>query len=137
MSLTFGDYNLVRQSAAKGVLAPAARRNVGVYNATVNMGGLLSGSDPLQLVAERGTSWRWSWDRSKEAMQQAHEIWQWAQDRKVNMLALNLQFSIRNPHIASTLIGFSRPSRVDEDVAACLEPINEEVWQELYDEFGL
>ena len=137
MSLTFGDYNLVRQSAAKGVLAPAAARDVGVYNATVNMGGLLSGRNPLQLVAERGASWRWSWDRSKEALQQAHEVWQWAQARKVGMLALNLQYSMRNPRIASTLIGFSRPSRVDEDVAACREPIGEEVWEELHEEFGL
>ena len=32
---------------------------------------------------------------------------------------------------------FSRPSRVDEDVAACMEPIGEEVWQELHEEFGL
>jgi D-threo-aldose 1-dehydrogenase len=53
------------------------------------------------------------------------------------MLALNLQYSMRNPHIASTLIGFSRPSRVDEDVAACLEPIDEQVWLELHETFGL
>jgi aryl-alcohol dehydrogenase-like predicted oxidoreductase len=137
MSLTFGDYNLVRQSAAKGVLAPAAKRDVGVYNATVNMGGLLSGRNPLELVAEHGTSWRWSWDRSKEAVQQAHEIWQWAQEREIGMLALNLQYAMRNSQIASTLIGFSRPSRVDEDIAAYLEPIDEDVWQELHDEFGL
>jgi D-threo-aldose 1-dehydrogenase len=101
------------------------------------MGGLLSGRDPLELVAERGEQWRWSWNRSRETVERAHAIWQWAHDRGIGMLALNLQYCMRDPRVASTLIGFSRPSRVDEDVAACLEPIGEEVWQELHEEFGL
>jgi aryl-alcohol dehydrogenase-like predicted oxidoreductase len=137
MSLTFGDYHLARQSAAEGVLAPAAAHDVGVYNATVNLGGLLSGRDPLDLVAEHGDRWRWSRDRSKQVVERAHDIWEWAQARGIGMLALNLQYCMREPRVASTLIGFSRPSRVDEDVAACQEPIDEEVWQELHDEFGL
>jgi aryl-alcohol dehydrogenase-like predicted oxidoreductase len=136
VSLTFGDYNLARQSAAEGVLAPAAAHDVGVYNATVNMGGLLSGRDPLQVIAERGGR-GWARGRPDETVQRAHAVWQWAQARGIGMLALNLQYCMREPRVASTLIGFSRPSRVDEDVAACLEPIGDEVWQELYEEFGL
>jgi D-threo-aldose 1-dehydrogenase len=137
MSLCFGDYNLARQSAAEGVLAPAAAHGVGVYNATVNLAGLLSGRDPLQMAAERGRRGSWAWARSDETLQRAHAIWQWAQARGIGMLALNLQYCMRDPRIASTLIGFSRPGRVDEDVAACLEPIDENVWRELHDEFGL
>jgi hypothetical protein len=44
---------------------------------------------------------------------------------------------LREPRIASTLIVFSRPSRVREDVAACLAPIGDDVWRELHDEHGL
>jgi aryl-alcohol dehydrogenase-like predicted oxidoreductase len=137
MSLCFGDYNLARQSAAEGVLAPAEAHGVGVYNATVNMAGLLSGRDPLDIAAERGMHGNWAWGRSDETLQRAHAIWQWAQARGIGMLALNLQYCMRDPRVASTLIGFSRPSRVDEDVAACMESIDEDVWRELHDEFGL
>jgi len=137
VSLCFGDYNLARQSAAEGVLAPAAAHGVGVWNATANLAGLLSGRDPLQVAAERGRGGSWAWGRSDETLLRAHDIWQWARARGIDMLALNLQYCIREPRVASTLIGFSRPGRVDEDVAACMEPIGEETWQELHEEFGL
>jgi hypothetical protein len=35
------------------------------------------------------------------------------------------------------LIGSSRPSRVDEDIAAVPEPIDDQHWLDLHKEFGL
>jgi D-threo-aldose 1-dehydrogenase len=137
VSLTFGDYNLLRQSAAQGVLESAAAHDVGVLNATVNLMGLLAGRDPREVARERRRRGGWSWEGEGDPVEFAHRLWAWCGARGISMLALNLQYSLREPNIASTLIGFSRPGRVDEDVAAVLEPIPESTWQGLHEEFGL
>ena len=137
VSLTFGDYNLLRRSAGEGVLETAAAHDVGVFNATVNLMGLLAGSDPIEFARARGHRHTWSWEGEGDPIEFAHRLWTWCGARGVSMLALNLQYSLREPRIASTLLGFSRPSRVDEDIAAVLEPMDESIWQELHEEFGL
>jgi D-threo-aldose 1-dehydrogenase len=142
VSLTFGDYNLLRQSAAKGVLEPAAAHDVGVLNATVNLMGLLAGRDPREVARTRTRRGGWRREGEGDPIEYAHRLWAWCGTRGISMLALNLQYSIREPRVAAppvaaTLLGFSRPSRVDEDVAAVLEPIDASIWQELYEEFGL
>jgi aryl-alcohol dehydrogenase-like predicted oxidoreductase len=137
VSLTFGDYNLLRQSAAQGVLESAAAHDVGVLNATANLAGLLAGRDPREVARTRGRRGAWSWDGEGDPVEFAHKLWAWCGARGVSLLSLNLQYSLREPRIAATLVGFSRPSRVDEDVAAVLAPIDDSTWQELHEEFGL
>ena len=136
VSLTFRDYNLLCQTAAEGVLKPAAAHGTGIFNATVTVNGLLGGGDPLALAAAHGWS-RPKHEQRLDEAQRAHTLWKWCQARGVSLLALNLQYSLREPRIASTLIGFSRPSRVEEDVSASFEPIPDEVWSALRAEFGL
>jgi aryl-alcohol dehydrogenase-like predicted oxidoreductase len=134
VSLTFRDFNLLYQTAAQDVLEPAAAHDVGVFNATVTINGMLSGRDPMEVAA------KWNWPRREQIMEEAQRarvLLEWAESREIALLALNLQFSLRERRISSTLIGFSRPSRVEEDVAACFEPIPDEVWRELRDEFSL
>ncbi len=152
VSLTFHDYNLVYQTADEGVLQPAAVQDVGVLNATVTLNGMLTDGDPMALAARRQEDWerrrheippeRWEQFRPyREQMldeaRRARALWEWCQARGLSLLALNLQYSLREPRIASTLIGFSRPSRVEEDVAACFVPIPDETWDELREDFGL
>jgi D-threo-aldose 1-dehydrogenase len=45
--------------------------------------------------------------------------------------AAALQFSLRDPRIAATLCGVSRPERVKETLDWAAFPIGEEVWEEL------
>lgn len=45
--------------------------------------------------------------------------------------AAALQFSLRDPRIAATICGVSRPERVEETLAWADWPIGEEVWEEL------
>jgi aryl-alcohol dehydrogenase-like predicted oxidoreductase len=111
-------------------------------NATANLWGLLAGRDPREVARARERMRAWSREGEGDPVERAHRLWTWCGERGVSLLALNLQYSLRAPRSAarppaSTLIGFSRPSRVDEDVAALLEPIDASVWQELYEEFGL
>ena len=152
VSLTFHDYNLAVQTADQGVIQPATEKGMGVFNATVTLNGLLTDGDPMARWRERDRLWerhlaqmspdRLEWARErrvqdKEQAERAAQLWEWCQMRKISLLALNLQFCLRDPRIASTLIGFARPARVEEDIAACWVPIPEDTWDKLYETFHL
>jgi len=109
-------------------------RGAGVFNAMVTLLGLLSDRDPFGVAEEHG--WPES-DRRFEESQCAHRLWDWADDQGVSLLALNLQYCLRERRVTSTLLGFSRSARVEQNVAACFEPIPERVWTDLRKDFGL
>jgi aryl-alcohol dehydrogenase-like predicted oxidoreductase len=127
VSLTYGDYNLLDQSAAEGVLKTAASHDAGVFNGMAIGYGLLGGRDPLQ-VAERHSQ--------ADRVQRAHKLWEWTQSLDVSLLALALQFCLRETRISSTLVGAANPAEVEIDTAAVLEEIPEPVWQELPERLG-
>ena len=129
MSLTFCDYNLIDQSAAEGVLATAAEHDVGVYNGTVIMLGLLGGEDPREVARRRGGF------ATEERLQRATALWEWCRARDVSLPALSLQFSMREPRIATALVGVRAPEHLEANVAAISEDIPAEVWEELEEEF--
>lgn len=124
VSLTYGDYNLVNQSASEGVLEVAAAHDVGVLNGMALMLGLLSGHDPREIACQEGA-------------QRAYEVWEWARSRGVNLLALNLQFCLREQRIGSTLLGVSNPTELEADIGAVSEEIADEVLQALHKRFGV
>jgi len=126
--LTFCDYNLLDQSAATGVLEPAATHDVGVLNGAAVMLGLLGGGDP------RGTT---SHLATEERVRRATELWQWAEARGITLPALNLQFCLREPRIASTLVGVADPQELAIDLRTLEEPIGDEIWAELAQRFGI
>lgn len=129
--LTFLDYNLLDQSAAQGVLAPAARYGVGVFNAAAVWLGLLGGEEPERVVAVSGRI------GSPEVVGRAQELWLWAQQRGIDLLALNLQLCMRERRIASTLLGCGTPEEIERDVAAARTPVPESAWAELSERFGV
>jgi D-threo-aldose 1-dehydrogenase len=51
--------------------------------------------------------------------------------RDVPLAAAALQFSVREPRVASTVVGVSEPSRIDETAALMTRPIPGELWAEL------
>lgn len=134
VSLTFRDYNLLDQSAVEGVIEPAMAHGVGVFNAMITILGLLSDREPLAIARERG--WPES-DRRHDEARRAQTLWTWAEAHGVSLLVLNIQYCLRDRRVASTLLGFSRSARVDQNVAACFEPIPDEVWDALHQDFGL
>jgi D-threo-aldose 1-dehydrogenase len=131
MSLTYGDYNLLDQSAAHDILPSAAARNVGVFNAMVVEYGLLSGQDPRQTQASRNGR------LGPHKVEKAIALWDWAQSRKVNLLSVALQYSARDERIDATLVGAANPDEVDADMAAYLQVVPEPIWAELRQRFGL
>jgi D-threo-aldose 1-dehydrogenase len=56
------------------------------------------------------------------------EIQRACQDYGVPLAAAALQFSLRDRRIASTIVGISAPSRVEETLGFAGWPIPEELW---------
>lgn len=129
--LTFCDYNLLDQSAGGGVLEPAAEHDVGVLNGAAVMLGLLGGEDPGVVTAKLGRF------ATEQRVTQATEIWQWCQERGSSVLALNLQFCLREWRVASTLLGAATPAEIEADIVAAFESLPECIWAELRERFGI
>lgn len=141
VALTFADYNLLSQTAIQGVLEPAAAHDVGVMNAMVSLYGLVGGRDPLEVAKER-----FGWSDDPEAKPHpriaaylpiAQAMWRWANEHQVSLLALALQYSLRDPRVATILMGASHAQRIEEDVAALQTPIAPEIWAEFLHAFNL
>jgi D-threo-aldose 1-dehydrogenase len=49
----------------------------------------------------------------------------------IPLAAAALQFSVRDPHITSTIVGFSHPERVAQTIALATTAIPDWLWQEL------
>ncbi len=113
MSLTFHDYNLVVRTAEAGVLEHAVKEDVGVYNASIN--AALS---------------------SAQNAERAQRLTDWCRERDIDRAALNLQFCLREKRFASTLIGFSRPARVEQNLADYSATFDDSIWEELEQDLG-
>ena len=113
VSLTFHDYNLMGTSAEAGVLEHAVKQDVGVFNASINAS--VGKRDHAERVA-----------RMRD----------WCGERDVDLDTLNLHFCLRERRFASILIGFSRPARVEQNVAAYAATIDAGIWEELARDFS-
>ncbi len=114
VSLTFHDYSLMDTSAATGVLEHAVKQNVGVFNASINA----------------------ALARPHNA-ERAAAMTAWCEERGLDLATLNLHYCLRERRFASTLIGFSRPARVEQNVEAYTTTIDDQVWDELARDFGI
>ncbi len=131
VSLTYLDFNLLYQSAWAGVLQPMAGAGRGVLNAMLLAGGLLSGAEPRVLAA--GSKRRFA----AEEVARAQALWEWARDRGVSLLALNLQYSLHRPEVSVTLVGAASPAEITADLAAAAAPLPAGIWAELGERFGI
>jgi L-glyceraldehyde 3-phosphate reductase len=106
-----------------------------VFNGAVMAGGLLGGREPR--IVQPGPHKAPPYGQNKESTDRAQALWEFATARGTSLLALNLQFCLREERIASTLVGAQTPEEVAQDVAAVSEPIGGDVWRELRERFGL
>lgn len=122
------DFSLLRTSAAP-LIALARERNVGFLNASPFQQGLLAGPDPDDVLRLRA---QWSASSVRRAdVTRAQALYAWARARGANLRALAVQFCLREPGIAATLVGPRTTAEVDEDVAAALAPIPAADWEAL------
>lgn len=121
--LCFNDYNLLRQTAAEGVLPDAAAADVGVLNGFSIARGILTGAD-VDAAAARG---HW---RVDEDLPRARAMRQWCLDRGISLLHLALQFCLREARIHGNPLGSQNVAELEANVRAVTEPLPESVFAE-------
>jgi D-threo-aldose 1-dehydrogenase len=121
--LTHNRWTLLDRSAG-GLIDAAVEQGVAVVNAACFGGGILAkGSAASDRYAYRTAH--------PEVLAAVRGMEDACARHGVPLAAAALQFSVRDPRIASTVVGFSRPERVDECVAHARTAIPEALWPEL------
>lgn len=121
--ITHNRYTLLNR-VADPLLAFAAQRGVAVLNAAPYGSGILAkGPEAYPRYAYRTADTELV-DRAR-AMQAACER------HGVPLAAAALQFSMRDPRITSTIIGMSRPERLQQTLDLAAHPIPDALWPEL------
>ena len=118
--LTYLDYTLLNQSAAKTTLPLAKRSDVGIILASALAGGRLAGPEP-----------------STDGDPRTHAVWQWCQSRGVSIRNLALQFCLAVPIDGIVMYGPADKVEVEEGFRAATTAVPDEVWQDFRAEFGV
>jgi D-threo-aldose 1-dehydrogenase len=121
--LTHNRFSLVDQSA-EPLLAEAEALGVAGLNAAPFGGGVLAGAPWAQgFYAYR--------QAGPEILARIEALETACRRHDVPLAAAALQFSLRDPRIVSTIVGASRPERIDRMIELARWPIAPELWDEL------
>ncbi len=118
--LTFLDYTLLDQSAAKTTMALAKSKGVGLILASILGMGRLTGVEP---------------DRKEDP--EAHAMWAWCRERNVSLPALAAQFCLRAPIEGIVMTGPCNQKEVQEVFTAATLEIAPELWLAFGEAFGI
>jgi D-threo-aldose 1-dehydrogenase len=121
--ITHNRFTLLNRNA-DAMIGFAASRNIAVLNAAPYAGGVLAkGSDSFKRYVYQ--------EASAEMLDPVRRIEAVCARHGVPPGAAALQFSMRDPRVASTVCGVSRPERVRETLAWAEWPIPDALWEEL------
>jgi D-threo-aldose 1-dehydrogenase len=116
-------YTLV-DSSADPLIEDAAERGVAFVNAAPYGGGMLvRGPDAVPTYCYRPAS--------PETLDRVRAMERACQASGVPLAAAALQFSLRDRRVASTIVGMSDPSRVEQTLHLAEWPIADDLWQQL------
>lgn len=121
--LSHNRFTLVDRGAGP-LIDEAARRGVAFVNAAPYGGGILAQGPGVQP--------RYAYEPASRAVRAAAAAMERAcAGRHVPLAAAALQFSVRDPRVASTVVGVSAPARIGQTAALLALPIPDEFWAEL------
>ncbi|GCE09574.1 aldo/keto reductase [Dictyobacter aurantiacus] len=100
------------------------RHGVGAVNAAPYGSGMLAKGPRAYARYEYG-------EAPKEYVEKAIKFEDACQRYNIPLAAVALQFSLRDPRIHSTVIGMTRPERLDETVKLAQTVIPDELWREI------
>lgn len=121
--ITHNRFTLVNRHA-ESMLDLAVERNIAVLNAAPYAGGVLAKG------SARHARYVYQ-EASDEMLEPVRKIEAMCSDHNVAPGALALQFSMRDPRIASTICGVSKPERVQQTLDWANQPIADKVWQDV------
>jgi D-threo-aldose 1-dehydrogenase len=121
--ITHNRYTLVDRSA-EPLLDVAAERGVALLNAAPYGSGILAkGPDAYA---------RYEYQEAPQDMiERVRAMQKVCEEFGVPLAAAALQFSMRDPRVASTIVGMTRPERVEQTLELAAEPVPEELWERL------
>jgi D-threo-aldose 1-dehydrogenase len=121
--ITHNRYTLLDRSA-EPLLDVAATRGVALLNAAPYGSGILAkGPDAYARYAYE--------EAPPEMIERVRAMQEACREFGVPLAAAALQFSIQEPRVASTIVGISRPERVEQTLKLAAEPVPEELWGRL------
>jgi D-threo-aldose 1-dehydrogenase len=122
-AITHNRYTLLDRSA-ESLLDLCAERGVALLNAAPYGSGILAkGPDAYARYEYREAPTR--------MVERARQMQQACEGFGVPLAAAALQFSLRDPRIVSTVVGISRPERVQQTLELAAQEIPEALWDEL------
>ena len=121
--ITHNRYTLLNRSA-EALLAVASARGVAVLNAAPYGSGMLAkGPDAYA---------RYAYQAASDVMvSRTREYSAIAESHGVPLAAVALQFSVRDPRVTSTIIGMTRPERIDQTVELASLVIPDQLWRDI------
>lgn len=121
--ITHNRFTLLNREAER-VIDHAHSRGTAVFNAAPYSGGVLAkGSDRFTRIAyQEASGEKLTPVRAVEAVCARHGI---------PVGAAALQFSMRDPRITSTIVGVSKPDRIEQTLGWAAHRISGDAWQEL------
>ena len=121
--ITHNRYTLINRTA-EPLLDIAAQRGMAVVNAAPYGSGILAkGPDAYPRYAYQ--------DAPDELVERVRQMDAACKKYGVRLAAVALQFSMRDPRIVSTIVGISKPQRVQETLDLASQSIPAELWDEL------
>lgn len=117
-------WTLLDRSAGT-LIEMALDRGMGVLNAAVYGGGILARPDAPATYGYR--------DAPPQILDAIAAMRRVCTDHGTDLATAALQFSVRDPRFASTVVGMSRPARVAATLEAVTRPVPDEVWPLLED----
>jgi D-threo-aldose 1-dehydrogenase len=126
--ITHNRYTLLNQSA-EPLIDMAARRGMAVLNAAPYGSGLLA-KGPAAYPRYAYT------DAPVELLERARAIDEVCQTYAVPLAAAALQFSLRDSRIVSTIVGMSRPERLQQTLDLAAYPVPDALWARVAEHTG-
>jgi D-threo-aldose 1-dehydrogenase len=114
----------VNRTAEPEVLDVAAERGVAALNAAPYGSGILAKGPDAYARYEYS-------EASKELVEQVHAMESTCREFGVPPAAAALRFSTREPRVVSTIVGISRPERVEKTLELAAHPMPDELWSRL------
>lgn len=121
--ITHNRYTLLNR-VADPLLTIAAGKGLAVFNAAPYGSGMLAKGPEAYP--------RYAYSSAPEGMvERARTLREICSRHDVPLAAAALQFSLRDPRITSTIVGMSRPERIDQTIALAEHEIPDACWAEL------
>jgi D-threo-aldose 1-dehydrogenase len=121
--VTHNRYTLVNRSA-EPLLDVATQRDVAALNAAPYGSGILAkGPDAYARYEYR--------EAPQEMVERVRKMESTCRGLGVPLAAAALQFSLRDPRVVSTIVGISRPERVEQTIELSTHPVPDELWPRL------